>query len=280
MRVGALIDANRERLTPAERRVAELVLTAPEAVAFGTVAEVADRSSTSGATVVRLAVRLGLEGFTALQAMVQAELSDRLRPATERIRQRPTADVLGRAADIEGENVADTLAGVDRSAFDDVATALAAPRRQVWVLAGEASRGVGQLLADELGMLRSGVEQLEGNGLRLGRGLAEVAEGDVLLVIDLRRYERWVLSTTEQARSLGALVVAISDSALSPLAELANHTFVVRAAGVGPFDSHVGSLAFGNALVAAVASRLRSSATARLDRIEAAWEAGGALVDP
>ena len=279
-RVGALIDSHRERLTPAERRVAQLVLDEPETVAFGTVAEVAAKSATSGATVVRLAARLGLDGFTALQALVQAELADRLRPATERIRQRPAADVVGRAADIEGENVADSLASVDRDAFDIVVGLLASPRRKVLVLAGEASRGIGLQMADELAMLRPGVSLLVGTDVRLGRSLAELEEGDVLLVIDLRRYERWVIATTRQARLAGAFVVALSDSALSPLAELADATFVVRAAGVGPFDSHVGTVSVGNALVAAVAARLRSSATTRLDKIEAAWAASGALLEP
>ena len=44
-------------------------------VAFGTVARVAERSGTSGASVVRLATRLGFPGFSGLQAAVQAASS-------------------------------------------------------------------------------------------------------------------------------------------------------------------------------------------------------------
>jgi DNA-binding MurR/RpiR family transcriptional regulator len=51
------------------------------------------------------------------------------------------------------------------------------------------------------------------------------------------------------------------------------------AASAGPFDSHVATLALLNAIVAAVADRLRTSATDRLDRIEAAWRSAGALID-
>ena len=49
------------------------------------------------------------------------------------------------------------------------------------------------VLADELAMLRSGVELVSGTDVRLGRILGVLTDGDVLVVIDLRRYERWVL---------------------------------------------------------------------------------------
>ena len=86
MMVSAQIDAHLPALTPAERRVAAVVADDPEAVAFGTVADVARRAGASGATVVRLAAKLGFDGFVELQAAVREEMARRLRPASERIR--------------------------------------------------------------------------------------------------------------------------------------------------------------------------------------------------
>ena len=68
--------------------------------------------------------------------------------------------------------------------------------------------------------------------------------------------------------------MALTDSALSPLAVVATVSFTASVTGVGPFDSHVGLLALANALLAGVAARLRRSATDRLDQVEAAWRAG------
>jgi DNA-binding MurR/RpiR family transcriptional regulator len=82
-----------------------------------------------------------------------------------------------------------------------------------------------------------------------------------------------------EARTNGAAVVSISDSVLSPLSRIADHSFVVEAAAAGPFDSHVGTLALLDLLVADVATALRSSATERLDRLEAAWRHADALTD-
>ena len=98
-------------------------------------------------------------------------------------------------------------------------------------------------------------------------------------MIDLRRYDRWVLDAARRAGERGVTLIALTDSALSPLALLADASFTVVAASAGPFDSHVATLALLNAVIAAVADKLRSSATDRLDRIEAAWRSAGALID-
>ena len=98
-------------------------------------------------------------------------------------------------------------------------------------------------------------------------------------MIDLRRYDRWVLDAARRAGERGATLIALTDSALSPLALLADASFTVVAASAGPFDSHVATLALLNAMIAAVADKLRSSATDRLDRIEAAWRSAGALIE-
>src|SRR3954471_11020786 len=92
MTVASVIDAARGALTPAERRVADVVLTSPQSIAFGTVAEIALQAATSGATVVRLAAKLGYDGFSGLQSAIQDELGQRLRPAAERIRDVPLSD--------------------------------------------------------------------------------------------------------------------------------------------------------------------------------------------
>ena len=279
MKVAELIESHRDRLTPAERRVADVVLTSPEEVAFGTVAELAGRAATSGASVVRLATKLGLEGFVALQASVQDDLAARLRPAADRIRRPASADPLVRAAAAEVANVTATLEGVDRADYAATVRALADESRRVWVMSSDASAGVAHQFTDNLSMLRGGVSTLGGPPPRLARQLAEVARGDTVVAVDLRRYERWVLDAAGQVVERGARVVAITDSRLSPLADLAAATLVVRAEGVGPFDSYVGTLALLNTLAAAAADGLRASATARLDRVEAAWRAAGALTD-
>ncbi len=273
------IEEQASRLPRAERRVAEVVLADPAAAAFATVAELGRRAGTSGATVVRLAERLGYDGWVGLQSEARAAMDLRLRPATERIRETARGDVLEQTAELEADNVRRTLAAVDRAVFAAAVDHLADPKRAVAILAGDAEAGIGTFLADALDLLRPGVRSVAGSSPAAARQLAHVARGDVVVAIDLRRYERWVLDAAALAAARGAIVVAITDSVLSPLARQASSTFAVTAEAAGPFDSHVGTLALVNALASAVARRLRRPAAIRLDRVEQAWRTLDALTD-
>jgi DNA-binding MurR/RpiR family transcriptional regulator len=268
-------------LTPAERAVVDAVLAEPTGVAFGTVADLARRSGTSGPTVVRVARKLGFDGFRQLQAAVQAEVGGALAPAVERIRQRrPPRGGRGLQAAIAAEvaNVEASLSAADTRAYATAVRLLADRRRQVLVVAGDAERGVAVTVADQLGQLRDGVTVVAGAPTRTAAQVA-VAAGQpaTVLAVDVRRYDAWLLDAVAALRLGGADVVAVTDGPLSPLTEGAAAWFAVRAEGAGPFDSHVGTLALLHALVAGVADRLRGSATARLEQIERAWQRTAAM---
>jgi len=266
-------------LTPAERRVAEVVLEQPQLVAFGTVADLASAAGSGAATVVRLAAKLGYDGFSSLQASIQHDLAGQLRPAAERIREQGPPSAADTHLRLELENVRSTLGDADGDVVKAVVELLGDLRTSVSVVSGDASRGIAWQVADDLAALRPGVQVIEGNEVRVARQLALLGPGDAVVALDLRRYDRWLVDAVGRARRAGASVVAVSDSVLSPLASLADHTLVVSAAGAGPFDSHVGTLALMNLLVAGAAERLRTSAIDRLGRAEAAWTEHGSLVD-
>lgn len=267
------------RFTPSERRVAEAVIADPKVVAFGTVAQLAETSGSSGPTVLRFAAKLGFDGFVELQASVQEEIADQLRPATQRIRERPLSDVIGRTLAADLDNVRATLGEVEPLDFRTAVDLLADRRRQVFVIASEVSGGAGRLLAGQLDLLRDGVHEITGTAVKISRELVRIEPDDVVVVVDHRRYERWVLEATARVADTGATLIALTDGRLSPLAERAAITFVISARGVGPFDSAVGAMSLVHALIAAVAARLRRSATGRLDAVEASWRAGTDLVE-
>src|SRR5690349_23614299 len=162
------------RLTQGERRVAEVVGEDPKIVAFGTVAQLAAHSGTSGPTVLRFASKLGFSGFAQLQTAVQEEIADALRPATERIRERPPSDVLSRTLTTDLENVRSTLEAVNPDDLRAAIELLADRRRAVHVLAGEFSRGIGLLFATQLEMLRDHVTLVGGSPVRVSRLVSTV----------------------------------------------------------------------------------------------------------
>jgi DNA-binding MurR/RpiR family transcriptional regulator len=279
MEVAGRITSAGAALTTAERRVAEIVLHRPELVAFGTVAELAEAAKAGAATVVRLAAKLEFEGFSALQAAVQDELANQLRPAAVRIREEHGGVAVQRHLQRELENVQATLIAVDEKALQEALEHVTDVKRRVLVLSGDASTGVCWQFVGDLGALRPGVELVSGNDVAVKRRVSTICPGDVLVAIDLRRYDRWVLDAAQAAVRRGAWLLALTDSALSPLAGIANASLVLTAGGVGPFDSHVGTLALLNLIVAGAAEALRGVATERLDAAENAWRESNSLIE-
>ena len=277
--VSEAIGAAAGRLSPAERKVAEVVTRDPEAVAFGTVAEVARLSGTSGPTVVRFAERVGYDGFVGLQAIVRERLSERLRPAVQRIRSDSATPVLARALEVEIENVRRTLEAVRADDFEGAVRLLADTRRAVTVLPSEQCQSPGRGFADELSLLRDHVQLAGGSEFRLVTELVRLRPDDVVVLIDLQRHERWILEAARRVAESGARRVVVSDSLLSPLARDADHAFAVSALGAGPFDSNIGVQVLLNALIAGVAGKRRNAATRRLDALEAVWTRSGALAE-
>jgi DNA-binding MurR/RpiR family transcriptional regulator len=226
-----------------------------------------------------VARKLGFDGYRALQAAARADLSATLAPAAERIRHIAGVhdDPISRTRSVELANLRATLDAADGQAFASAVRLLADRRRRVLVIAGDAERGIATSAADHLGQLRDGVEVVGGTPPRVAARVALVNPADVVLAVDVRRYDTWVLDAVADLRRAGNPVVAVTDGPLSPLATDAAAWFTVTAEGSGPFDSHVGTLALLHALLAGVADRLRGTATDRLDRIEAAWSDAGVL---
>jgi DNA-binding MurR/RpiR family transcriptional regulator len=279
LEVADRISAAGPQLTAAERRVAHALLERPNLVAFGTVADLASASGAGAATVVRLAAKLGFDGFSALQSSVQEDLSRQLRPAAERIREHADRPRVERHREMAIANVAETIDNVNPDTFDRVVDLLSDLRRPVLVLAGDAEHGVAAQFVHDLGSLRDGVGEVAGNEVAVHQQLALSTAGTTLVVIDLRRYERWLLDAVSVAARAGHTIVACTDGPLSPLAMAAQCSFILAARSASPFDSHVGTLTLLELVVGAIAERLRDTATARLERVEAAWAAARSLTD-
>ncbi len=122
---------------------------------------------------------------------------------------------------------------------------------------------------------------ISGSDVTVRRQLALTAAGSTLLVIDLRRYERWLLDAFDQGKGAGHTIVALTDGLLSPLAM-----------GAAPLVHDLGrrrcrrSTATSarwpccDLLVATTAERLKDSAAERLQRVESGVGRGGSLTDP
>ena len=262
-----LVAAVSRELTPTERRIAREVLDEPTLLAFGTVSDLASRVGTSRPTIVRFANKLGFDGYTQLQRHVRSDLSHRLARPSERIRHDKKVALPARAA------VNNALASVFKATEGARLAALAKPvvrAANVWILSGETSQAGAHALHSGLSMVRPGVRSIEEHSF--GTDLSDAGPGDAAVVFDFFRYRRQVSNATRVFADAGVAVVAITDSPLSPLVEMAATWCEIEVPAIGPFDSSVPAVAIAELLVSHVAKSLHQEATARIDRIETLWE--------
>ena len=262
-----LVAAVSAELTPTERRIAEAVLAEPTLLAFGTVSDLAGRVGTSRPSIVRFATKLGFEGYTQLQQHIRSNLSHRLSRPSERIRSDGEMTLPAKVA------ISNAISSVFAVVESDRMAALVDPLVRavnVWVLSGETSQAGAHTLCSGLSMVRPGVRSLEEHAF--GTDLSDAGPGDAALVFDFFRYRRQVASAARIFANAGVTVVAITDSPLSPLVELADTWCQIEIPAIGPFDSSVPVVAMCELLVAGVAKALQDDATDRIDRIEAVWK--------
>ena len=255
MSVAETVRAHGGQLTPAERRIATVVLDSPQIVGFGTVADLADEAEAGAATVVRFANKLGYDGYRRAATAVRRDLSGQLRPAAERIReQRQGSTTCATTRRSSRRTSRSRLTDIDTAATRAVVARLADERSDVLVLSGAASRGVAHAVRHRAVAAAAPACRCSTATPSTWRApLALAGAPPTIVAIDIRRYDRWVVDTLQLATERGAWVVAVTDSVLSPLASVADHAYLVAAESPGPFDSHVGTLALLDVLVVGVA---------------------------
>ena len=131
------------------------------------------QAGAGAATVVRLAAKLGFDGFSALQASVQDDLSRQLRPAAERIRELADRPHVERHRANAMANVAETIDNISRDAFDARCRPAQRPAHGPSSCSPERpSREWRQQFLHDLSALRDTVSAVAGNEVAVRRQLA------------------------------------------------------------------------------------------------------------
>lgn len=268
-------------LTPSERKVATFLETHPTALAFDTVATVAQRVGVSGPTVIRFATKLGFEGYASLQHHAQRLITNQLRRPTDRHRQ--SGDVDDSTWDAQHSAAVASVARVFTSTtsadIESLSSLIASTRGRVWITASGTASAAAYVLANGLTLLRPNVHHLAGSAADISAALIDASADDVAIALDTPRYEHRVVETATWLADHGATVVAITDGPLSPLVALADSWVSVDVHAVGPFDSALPTVTVAELVVASVARQLGTAATERLDRAEAMWALHKVFVD-
>ncbi|HSW23185.1 MAG TPA: MurR/RpiR family transcriptional regulator [Burkholderiaceae bacterium] len=250
------------------QRIARFALDRPNELALGTVAAVAEAAGVQPSAMIRFANALDYGGFSQMQQVFREHLVERSTSYRDRIAQlrRSSGRPKGEGGVLH-QFVSDAVAELGQ--LDDnvkqtdlhAAVMLLCRAERVHVLAQRRAFPIAAYLTYALGQLELRTQLLDGIGGMLDNGLRSIALRDLLLVTSFHSYSPEVVDAAAAAHARGVPVIAITDSAFSPLKASARVCFELGGGSEPAFRSLVAPLCLAQALVVGVGHRLAEVAT-------------------
>ena len=270
-RIGELVRQRQGSLSPAERKLATVLLASYPIAGLESVARFAERARVSAPTVTRFITKLGFRGYPEFQEMLRHEVQARLSSPLARYHDEPvrgTDSLISDALEVSRQNLQATLGLLSHRDVEELVELLTDVRRRVLVLGGRLSSPLARYLAGQLHLLRPGVAVVDAERTLTAQQLIDLRKGDVLVVFDYRRYQGDTIESARFVAGMGVNVVVFTDPWLSPASAFARQVVVTSVETAGPFDSLVGATAVVEAVIAAVLVRLGPRAQSRMQSLE------------
>ena len=102
--------------------------------------------------------------------------------------------------------------------------------------------------------------------------LIYINKNDAVIGISFPRYSVQTLNALKYASNAGASIVAITDSEVSPIAELADYTLFAKSDMISFADSLVAPLSLINALIVALSVKKQDAVNNNFKMLEDIWD--------
>lgn len=270
----ARIHAHYTTLPPAEKRLGDLLLSFPGDIATYSAGELADAAGTSRAAASRFFQRLGYRDFNEARQQAReakrwgspvylASASSPGGKSSNGLASQPIADHLAQ----ESLNLTRTLEAIRPDRLRDAVDAIANAKR-VHVAGFRHSHMLAGYLQRQLQIVRADVALLPKSGQTLAEDLIDIAKGDVLIMVGMRRRIHTVSRILEIARQQGARTLLITDPSLADPTRYATWTLTCEVRSQSLFDSYSATMSVINLLCTSLFHHEINRGQERLKRIE------------
>ena len=274
--VSDMITVGYESMTRAEKQLANSLLDNYPVSGLGSITTVAEAAGVSTPTVVRMVQKLGFKGFTEFQSRLHQELEETIsNPITKHERMAPNAPgahILNRFADAVMNNMRQSLGALDPADFDAAAKLIGDRKRSIYLAGGRITGALAEYFFTHLQVIRPGVTRMSTTPSGWPHYVLNMNKGDVLILFDIRRYERELEALARTASEVGAEIVLFTDSWGSPIGKHARHAFRLHIEAPSAWDSSVVTLLVVEALIEAVQNANWDKTRERMSTLESLFE--------
>ncbi len=271
----SVLQSNSVSFSKGQRRIAQYIMDEYDKAAFMTAAKLGKTVGVSESTVVRFAVILGFDGYPSMQKAMQEMVLNRLTSvqrlevASDRI---GSQDIVSMVLQSDAEKLRRTDETLNREDFKKVVDAIVEAKR-VYILGVRSAAPLANFLGYYLRYLSDNVHIVTASGAgEMFEQIVGVNDQDAVVAFSFPRYSTTTLKGAQYCASAGATVIGITDSSVSPLAQVCDHVLLAKSDMLSLVDSLVAPLSVVNALIVAVSARRSQELARRLDALEGIWE--------
>jgi DNA-binding MurR/RpiR family transcriptional regulator len=269
-------------LTRGQKQVARFIVDNENFIAFASATELAEQAGVSAATVVRFCQTMGYDGYPHLQATFRKRFRRSLTTA-QRLEERLRApiqkdDLLAQVFKRNIENIKHLMEQIDPEVFE-AAIDQFGRASHILVVGGGLSASPALFLSHSLKVMGFSVHEVTDGGIPLSLERSTLGPDDLLVALGFWRYFQYIVAAMEWAQTRGIPSIAVTDSEVSPLAQLADYAFVATTDGVGHSASPLASTALVEAFVAALSFGRPEETLAALREVDKAYRESGLLLD-
>lgn len=268
--IAAHIRSQSSRLTKAQKKVAEYILTHPQEITYMTAAQIGKEVDVSETTVIRTAMNLGYRKFSDLQEAYQKAFGkkrtlSRLAESTTDVDS--IASALYKSFRQDRQNIQVTLEAIDEEQFRQFILRLAEAEK-IYVVGFRSSSADAFFLGFSLNNLLGNVRTITSVGPDMEDSLRHADAHTVAIGFSFPRYTVKTKEALTYLRQKNATIAVITDSIRSPLMALADFTFLTNIQSYTTVDSHVASMALINAIIAAISFQVKERIVQNLKVLE------------
>jgi DNA-binding MurR/RpiR family transcriptional regulator len=256
-----MISENYYKLTKSEKKVAEFILSNPEDSAFLSSTKLGQMVNVSEATVVRFATEVGCSGFPALQEILQNYVKERIRPSEKlkkykRIKKK--TDIYAEIFSSAMQNLQITHENIRPQTFDQIVNKIIEANR-IYIAGFRRSFAVAYLLNYNLSSLLRNTVLIDASYGLLFDKTIEMRKGDVCIGISFPRYATQTYQIIKHAKEKGCATIAITDSIISPIAQVADYVLTAKYEIPSFFNSNICALALTECIATGISRKKQKS---------------------
>jgi DNA-binding MurR/RpiR family transcriptional regulator len=249
MHLKKIIAEHAAELSPQLRQAADFVAANPIEVSFRSMRSIADRTGLAPPTFSRLARSLGFENYEGLREACRVTAKDTYSGYHERAE----ALRVGHANGSEDShfhvtygqqsmrNINETMVNADPGTVERVADAALGARR-VFINAQMGQRHIGSYAGYVSSLAFDNWEVLGVEPSSIASQVRRLSGKDVMICLSVMPYAASMLALANAARDSGTRIIAITDTADSPIAEMADEVLIAATANRHFFASQLGAL--------------------------------------